>query len=149
MNNSDIYLGINGWLILVAIIVCIQPLSFIYALVTVFHMEAFSVWSIIEGSTKYLLIFEYMLNILFIFVSLYLIFLFFKKKELFKITFFVFLVVVSIATLVDFAWVIFLFNDEPISELISVRDLASAIVPTLIWGPYILLSKRVKNTFVN
>tara|TARA_B100000575_G_C23133364_1_gene657821 strand:- start:108 stop:557 length:450 start_codon:yes stop_codon:yes gene_type:complete len=149
MSNKKEIIGVSGWLILVEIIVFIQPFAIVYNLVSVFHMDSFSMWSILDGPTKYRLIFEYILNLLFIIVSLYVIVLFFKKKERFKVTFLVYLITLAIVTIIDFAWKYFLFDNVSISGLINLNHLIGAITPALILGPYIILSRRVKNTFVN
>ena len=72
--------GLKGWLILVAILVCLGPPGIIYSTVT-YIMEVSVEWQIFDGSLKYFIVVTCIMNFILLIVSMYLIYLFFKRKE--------------------------------------------------------------------
>ena len=74
---SEKLIGLKGWLFLVGMIVCLTPPSIIYVMVSVYHLEVFSEWNIFEGTIKYMIMFEYIINVFLLLISIYLVFLLF------------------------------------------------------------------------
>ncbi len=146
---SEKLIGLKGWLFLVGIVVCLTPPSIIYQIVTIYHLEIFSDWNSFEGALKYMIVFEYTINVFFILFSIYLVFLFFKKKSQFKLYFILFLGLSAIITVIDSIWVLFLFPTLPPLEILYIDDIAGSIIPALIWIPYMIYSNRVNNTFIS
>ena len=149
--------GLGGWLILFAISLCITPIVLVVSVVNNFlpiFQEGY--WDVFTtpGSEVYhrfwgpLIIFEIVGNAFFIIFSIILILLFFTKSYRFPT-----LMIVFIAS--NFLFVIgdFVFADlipalalEDDGE--SVKELFKIIISGMIRIPYLLASKRVKNTFV-
>ena len=146
---SEKLIGLKGWLFLVGMIVCLTPPSIIYVMVSVYHLEVFSEWNIFEGTIKYMIIFEYIINVFLLLISIYLVFLFFKKMTKFKLYFILFLGLSAILTVMHSVWALFLFPTLPPLEIIYLDEIAGSIIPALIWIPYMIYSKRVSNTFIN
>ena len=118
-------------------------------MVSVYHLEVFSEWNIFEGTIKYMIIFEYIINVFLLLISIYLVFLFFKKMTKFKLYFILFLGLSAILTVIHSIWALFLFPSLPPLEIIYLDEIAGSIIPALIWIPYMIYSKRVSNTFIN
>ena len=146
---SEKLIGLRGWLFLVGIIVCLTPPNIIYLMISAYHLEIFSEWNIYEGTVKYMIIFVYIINVFLLLISIYLVFLFFKKMTKFKLYFILFLSFSAIITVIHSIWALFLFPTLPPLEIIYLEDVIGAIIPALIWTPYIVFSKRVNNTFIN
>ncbi len=146
---SEKLIGLKGWLFLVGMIMCLTPPSIIYVMVSVYHLEVFSEWNIFEGTIKYMIIFEYIINVFLLLISIYLVFLFFKKMTKFKLYFILFLGLSAILTVIHSIWALFLFPSLPPLEIIYLDEIAGSIIPALIWIPYMIYSKRVSNTFIN
>jgi len=150
--------GIGGWLILVAIGICLSPLSLIFTflLTTPIYFDN-AVWgerAIPQGDNFHplfgpLLMFEIVGNLTVIGFSILLVYLFFAKRALFPKVYVAF----AVATLG------FLIIDEALGHLIpniaeendpgNIPAIGRSLLQCLIWCPYMLLSKRVKATFVN
>ena len=156
MNDDRDLIGLGGWLILVGIGVVLIPLRLLITVLPPF-ISLFSdgTWEAVttEGSTYYhsfwapLLITEMIVNIGLFIVSLYLVFLFFSKHRLFPITYVLIAVVTLIFIPLD-AWLTtYVLPDEPIFDPDTIRNLTQAFVSSIIWIPYMMTSKRVKNTF--
>ena len=128
---------------------CLSPPNIIYSMISVYHLEVFSEWNIYEGTVKYLIIFQYIINVFLLLISIYLVFLFFKKMTKFKLYFILFLSFSAIMIVIHSIWALFLFPTRPPLEIIYLEDVIGAIIPALIWTPYIVFSKRVNNTFIN
>ncbi len=140
--------GLKGWLILVAILVCLGPPGIIYSTVT-FIMEVSVEWQIFDGSLKYFIVVTCIMNFILLIVSMYLIYLFFKKMRSFKICFIIYLGLTAILTSLLTIWFIFLVPTIFSLEILDLTEIFGAIIPAFVWIPYIIYSKRVKNTFIN
>lgn len=149
--------GLGGWLIIPLIGLIIALVKMLFVLFQI-YLPIFQdgTWSIITNSeSEYyhslwgpLVISEMVINIGLVIFCGYLLYLFFTKQRLFP-KFFIMYMVIN---------VVFLISDTYAASLIpSVAeqrsngidpDLSRAVIGAVIWIPYFLLSKRVKNTFV-
>jgi len=149
--------GLGGWMILPLIGLFVMPIRLAVSLNNDFlpiFKEGY--WEILTtpGTEAYhhlwgpLIIFETAGNLFYILFALILIFLFFTKSHLFPT-----LIIIYIATNL-----IFIASDLFISNLIpaiasesdpeSIKDLSRTLIGAIIWIPYFMKSRRVKNTFV-
>ncbi|WP_100641854.1 DUF2569 domain-containing protein [Alteromonas facilis] len=154
--NSNPLYGIKGWLILVAIGVTLAPLrmAFVYfplyydifasgtytALTTFDHPAYHPYWGpLIISETFY--------NALILGLSVWLVFLFYRKDYRFPSVF----IGLAIANLIFIpldAWIVSLIVvDEPIFDPDTMQEFIRSIVTVCVWCPYMLLSQRVKVTF--
>lgn len=149
--------GLGGWLILLGIGIVFNPPKLIYSTYTIFK-RCFSEnnWSLITSPSspnyhallKSAIIFELVANIIMIILSLGVLFLFFKKSKHFPkawISTFIFLLITHVIDMV-------LCKQIPLIGEYELRDLYNTLFRTIgslaIWFPYLIKSKRVKNTFV-
>ena len=168
--------GLGGWLILVAIGLCITPIMLGISVMRDFlpiFQEGY--WEIFTtpGSAMYhrlwgpLIIFEIIGNVFFMIFSIILIFLFFRKFYRFPTLVVVFTASNVLFLISDLVFVDFVFKDLILALASEDEALASEfkalaleddgedfknlfqrIISAMIWIPYLLASKRVKNTFV-
>lgn len=157
MENNNELKGLGGWLILVGIGVVIAPIRLLVAFISVYSpiMED-GVWYALTtpGSSAYhplwepLLIAEIIYNLAMVAASVYMIYLFFTRHYLFPKVF----IGVSIVSLIFVpldAWVVStMFPSEPMFDPETTKEFARVVVVSLIWIPYMLVSERVKVTFV-
>jgi len=159
MNREDKNLeGLGGWLILVGIGVVVTPLR-IGALLLKTFPPIFSggAWEALTtpGYEAYsplwapILLSEIVINTGLVLVSLYLMYLFFSKRRVFP-KWYIGILVFSLIFIVIDAWVVKLvMPNEPMFGPGTMKAFLQALVTSLIWIPYMLISKRVKATFVN
>ena len=149
--------GINGWLILVAIGVIVSPVRLGY-LVASTYPDIFSdgTWEALTtvGSAAYhpfwqpLLTGEIIINGALILASLYLAYLFFTKQAAFP-RWFIGIAVFSLAFIFADAFAVkMVLPAEPVFDPDTVREVMRAGIMVAVWVPYMLVSKRVKATFV-
>lgn len=157
MNDNDNVKGLGGWLILVAIGIVIGPFRLAYeygpTYYSVFTDGTFETLTT-AGSQAYhplwgpMLIGEALYNSLMFIVSAYLIYLFFSKNYLFPKVF-IAVAVVSLVFIPLDAWLMsFVLQDEPIFDPATTKEFTRALILGIIWVPYMLMSKRVKATFI-
>ena len=157
METQNEVKGLNGWLILVGIGVIISPIRLLATLIPV-YLPIFEdgVWEALttEGSEVYhalwgpLLMGGIAYNLCLEAVSVYLIYLFFSKHYLFP-KFYIGIVVVSLIFIPLEAWLVsFVVPNEPIFDPETTKEFTRILISVLIWVPYMLVSKRVKATFV-
>jgi len=148
--------GLDGWLILVGIGVVIRPIYVLVALYSLLPLFSDSTWEAVTtvGSEAYhplwgpLIIGEIIYNLVLVAVSIYLIYLFFSKHYLFP-NFFIAILVASLIFIVLDSWfLILILPNEPMFDPETTKEFARAFVVGIIWIPYMLVSKRVKATFV-
>jgi len=148
--------GLGGWLILVALGVVIGPIRLSFLIVSTYSpIFNDGTWGLLTNpvSESYipyfspLLIFEILGNVIFILIGIYMIYLFFSKHYLFPKIFIPYYIASLIFILLD-AWLVSLIFDIPIFDPETMRELGRTLIGVLIWIPYMLVSKRVKVTFV-
>ena len=149
--------GLSGWLIFVGIGVIFSPIRLL-AIYVPLYQPIFSdgTWEAVTtvGSEVYnplwgpLLIGEIIYNSAMVAVSIYLIYLFFSKSYLFP-KIYIGIVAVSLIFILLDTWLIsFIVPDEPMFDPETTKEFARMLVNGVIWVPYMLVSKRVKATFV-
>jgi hypothetical protein len=149
--------GLGGWLIFPALGLVKTPfhlgLTFLQIYVPIFTDGT---WEILTtpGSDQYhamlapLLIFESLAHLGFIIAAIALIILFFRKSRLFPKIYIV-VVLINPCVIVLDAWLSsFVITDEPMLDPDTTTELAISLVNVAIWVPYMMVSKRVRNTFV-
>ena len=149
--------GIGGWLLLVAVGIIFSPLRIIFQLFPLYS-DIFTdgYWEILTtpGTDAYhvmwapILLVEMGTNLVLIFVWLFIIFLFFSKKRAFP-KWYIGIVLFTLLFLVFDAFAIKLvLPNEPTFDSETVKEISRTLISCVIWIPYMLISKRVKATFV-
>jgi hypothetical protein len=149
--------GLGGWLILVAIRVVAQPFRLGAELLQIFApIFRDGTWEILTtpGSDQYhplwagFIIFEILGNLGFLIAGCALVFLFFSKSRLFPKTFIAYLLI-NLCMLILDAWLgSFVITDEPMFDPDTTKALFTTLMGVVIFVPYMMFSKRVRNTFV-
>lgn len=157
MTDNNELNGLGGWLILVGIGVVIAPIRMIISLVPVYQpVFEDGTWAALTtaGSEFYtpylgtLLMSEILFNALLFIASIYLIYLFFARHYLFPKVYIAISVIALVFIPINASLVTKLFPGEPMFDPVTVRDFGRAFFGCMIWVPYMLLSERVKLTFV-
>jgi ABC-type multidrug transport system permease subunit len=148
---------IGGLLILVAIGVVMSPLRILYFLSTVYpSIFTDGTWEALanEASPTYLplwgplIIGEIIVNAVVLLASLYLAFLFFNKKSEF-VYWYAGIALFSLAFILADAYMVTLIIPEiPMFDKETTSEVLKALVSCLVWMPYLIFSKRSKETFV-
>lgn len=155
-DNNDLK-GLRGWLIVVGLGVVIWPLRLLAELLPLYY-EIFTNGSFevltTPGSDAYhpmwapLIIFETVFNSLIILATCYLIYLYFSKHYLFPKVY-IAITLFSLAFIPFDAWLAsFVMPNEPMFDPETTKQLVRTLVTATIWVPYMLISQRVKATFV-
>lgn len=154
--------GLGGWLVLVIFGLFVSVLFQV-------HGAYESVTMFTDGTVEFLsdpssevympgygglLKFEFIAEIVFLAMGIYLIYLFFKKSRNFPKYYLPFLIISAIYVILDYALLSSVsFSgemqqaiDDTLSE--GSGEIGRAVIGALIWGSYIRKSKRVKTTFV-
>ena len=149
--------GLGGWLILVAIGVVMSPLQMLATLLqTYVPFFQGGTWEALTtpGSEQYhalwapLIIFEFIGNLGLFVACVVLLFLFFKKSRFFPRTY-IAIALVNLCYLVLDAWFVsFVLTSESMFDPDTTREIVRSLVTTAVWGTYMLISDRVRNTFV-
>jgi hypothetical protein len=150
--------GIGGWLILPAIGLILMP----FRNAVTFYREFLPVfteghWEILTtpGTDVYhplwasLIIFEICGNLGFIIFDVILAFLFFRKSSRTPKVFIAFLGLNVAFLLGDYLMVKLIPATAAVDDPDTIREVMRGAIAAAIWIPYFLVSKRVKNTFVN
>ena len=156
--QAEQYKGLSGWLLLVGLGVIVSPIR-LFALLATTYWPIFNdgTWSVLTtaGTASYhplwapLLLGEVAFNGLMFLAHLWLVVLFFTTSRLFPPVF-IALVLSSLVFIPLDAWIVsFVLPDEPIFDPETVKEFGRSAATGLIWIPYLLLSKRVKATFVH
>lgn len=149
--------GLGGWLILVAFGLIISPIRTGFMLSSI-YMPIFQNGQIavfIDNGSEYynprlflLLSAEMIFNLLTIAGSLLLLYLFFNRKKAFPGWYIGLMIFSLVGIFVDALLSGFIFPEEPMFDPDTTRELVKALVGAGIWIPYLLMSVRVKNTFI-
>lgn len=150
--------GIHGWLILVAIGIIVTPVRLItVAMGTYPELFSTGAWEALttQGSESYsplwapLIIGEILINVGLIGASLYMAYLFFAKKAVFTKWFIGLAVFNLVFTIANAIAIKLVLPSEPVFDQDTVRRHLPSLGAIVIWVPYMLISKRVKATFVH
>lgn len=157
-NFKDEPVGLGGWLILPILGLIASPFIITHSLYNDFlPIFGDDYWLALTtpGTETYhylwspFLIFEILFNSIFALFSLFLLFLMFKKShKLPKL-----IIIYYIANLLFVVSDFYLLNMIPVvaaqaTDPAVIKEIVIALIGTLIWVPYFLVSTRVKNTFV-
>lgn len=158
MNTStDEPKGLGGWLVLPGIGLIITPFTIMWQVLTEFvPIFRDGYWEVLTtpGSEAYhwlwgpTLIFELLGNAVLAVFAVFLLALYFMKNYRFPKLYIAFLAFNVVFLTVDLVAVYQVLASSGEFEGEGVRDLFRGVVGALIWIPYMLTSKRVKNTFV-
>lgn len=157
-NQNDQLKGISGWLILIAIGIVLTPVRLIFFVVTEYpEIIKSGAWEQLTtpGSPMYnpffspVLIFELIFNSLIILAWLYMAFLFFSKKLLFPKWYVSIAIVSFVFVLFDLLLAKLIFPNQPVLNPDIIKEIIRSAMMLFVWSPYMILSKRVKATFVN
>lgn len=157
MSNGKELKGLGGWLILVGIGVVIAPIRLLATYIPIYKpIFEDGTWEALTtvGSEAYdplwapLLVGEIAYNSIMVAASLYLIYLFFSKHYLFPKVY-IALVAVSLVFIPLDAWLVTkVLPNVPMFDPETTKEFMRVLIGGLIWVPYMLVSKRVKATFV-
>jgi hypothetical protein len=149
--------GVGGWLIVIAIGVFVSPFRLLASCVnTLRPVVRDGVWSALTSpaSSAYhpmwapVIVYELLGNLGLLLAYVVLLVLFVKRSTKFP-RLFIWIATFTFPFLVVDAWLgSFLPSDQSSLDPGTVRGLATSIGTLAIWVPYMLLSKRVKNTFI-
>jgi hypothetical protein len=148
---------IGGWLILLAIGAIFSPIRLVVTLWPLY--EAIFVNGVFEALTnpqsinyvygfRFLILFEVVINAMLVVALIWQATLFFCKKKLYRAVFIVTSVFSLTFILIDAVAASAVFPDIAIFAPDTVKEIARSLVAVVIWVPYLLLSERVKETFV-
>lgn len=149
--------GIGGWLILVAIGLVVTPIRIVLLIIGTYP-DIFSsgTWEFLTtlGSEAYsplwapIIAGEILINCGLLLVWLYMAYRFFTKRKDFP-KWYIGVAVFSLLFIVADAFSIKLvLPGEPVFDSDTIKELMRSVVMVAIWVPYMLVSKRVKATFI-
>lgn len=145
--------GLRGWLLLVGCGIIIQP--FRMGLDIYNGYFANGSWDLLTDPTSsiykpffgIIIIAESFINMLFVLVGLYLIYLFFSKHYKFPKIFILFIAANALFISAE-SWFLAWYLDIEFFDKETIKLIASALFYCAIWIPYMRISKRVRVTFV-
>ena len=157
-NGNEVRNGLGGCLILVGFGVVFTPVRILYGLVThhwpMFYDGSYEI--VTTPGTEFYHPFwstflwgEITINALFFFASLFLVFLFFTERKSFPKFFIWFLVSYLAFMIIDAMLIKVVAPNEVIFDAGILEAIGKVILVVLIFVPYMLISKRVRVTFVN
>lgn len=149
--------GIGGWLYIIAIDLIQMPGSFAVVLYEKYAFTLTDEFLILsapgtEFSTQgFILLMNYMIVSLVIFMMLYvyLFFIFIKKKKAFPKLYILIKITYIISTLIIIYMAKSVFPSMDVFDKETIKDIAQEVVTLLIWGSYMLVSRRVQATFIH
>jgi len=150
--------GIRGWLILVAIGVVVAPIKIIAQIYPVYaQILTDGTWEALTtpGTESYspywfpILSGEIVVNIVMVVVSIYIATLFFTKSRLLPRWYIGLLVFTMVFIIIDAFAIRLVYPTGEIFDAQTLKEFARTVIASFIWIPYMLVSKRVKATFVN
>ena len=151
-------MGLGGWLVLVGLGILLSPFKIAFqAFFPLYPAYANGSLAAVTtpGNVAYdplwapILLGEFCYNFGLVIAWIYIAYLFFGKRTQFPRHYIILLVTTATFILLDAVAIKLVLPDEPIFDPDTVKNLAQAIFATLIWGPYMRVSKRVRNTFVH
>lgn len=149
--------GLRGWLILVGIGIVVSPLRIIFQILPLYKgIFSDGTWEILTtpGTEAYnplwapVMLGELAINTALIFVWVFIAYLFLSKKIVFPKWYIGILIFTFLFIMTDALAVKSILPNEPMFDPDTTKEIVRSIVAMLIWIPYMLISKRVKATFV-
>src|SRR5262249_40298156 len=134
--------GIGGWLILPTIGTVLSP--FLMAFST--YQSATALSSSLSSGLQFFIVLEALFNGALTLAWVYAAFALFSHKRIYPRLFVIILAVTLVGTVLDLAVAVSLFNADVDAN--DIRGVVRSVIGLAIWGPYMFVSKRVKNTFV-
>ncbi|MDP9805013.1 DUF2569 domain-containing protein [Acinetobacter calcoaceticus] len=157
MDDINKLKGLGGWLTLVGFGLIVSPIRLIVTgYQTYYPMFSEGMFNLLTSVDsvyyhplwKYYILGEIAVNTIFVLISLVLLYLFFRKHYLFPKVFISFCIATIIFILIDASLIKLILPNEEIFDNDTSRELMKSIFYGMIWIPYMLVSKRVKATFV-
>lgn len=150
--------GIKGWLILVGIGIIFSPIRLGFSLLQTYTpMMKDGSWekATTVGSSNYiphfqaLIITEISYNLCIMIASIYLIYLFTKKSKDFPKLFIIIGLISILVIPIDAYLATLVFNEMEVFDKETLKEFMKTVVGYFIWIPYMLVSERVKQTFIH
>lgn len=91
---------------------------------------------------------EIIANLVFIFLTFFLLFLFFKKKSIFPKWYFICALATFLFALTNSYLVSWIYPSIELWSEDTIRHMISGLVSIFVWTPYLFTSQRAKNTFI-
>jgi hypothetical protein len=153
-SNADTPLPIGGWLVLVGIGLFLTPFVVAYQLFTTPQYFNTNIWSAlldIDNSSKSMLLavlmfLELIYNLAYFVYAILLFILFSKRRTIFPKLAILLMIIIPIVTILDTIATAGLGYQYLSFE--DFGDILRSIIASIIWIPYLLISKRVKKTFI-
>ena len=157
MGNEKNLEGLRGWLILVAIGVILAPIRLLSVELPMYNEilndGTWELLTLVDSELYHplwapVLITEITFSFMLLLASLYLVVLFFSRHYLFPRVFIALTLAMLIFIAFD-AWLVSqVMPERSFFATQNILDFARTLVSAAIWIPYMLVSKRVKVTFV-
>lgn len=157
MTDNNELKGLGGWLILVGLGVVLSPIRQLVLLIQTYKpIIEDGTWEALTtvGSELYdpyfaaLLIGEIGFALIILAASIYLIYLFFSKHYIFPKAY-IGIVLASLIFIPVDSWLVTqIFPEEPLFDPETTKEFVKSLISCAIWVPYMLVSKRVRATFV-
>lgn len=149
--------GLGGWLILVGIGLVLTPIIYLVQ-IWIYQLQPlidYGQFFVLFPALKTMLICELLVNLALFVFSLHVLALFFKMHHLFPQRFIIFYIAGIVVILLDF-WAVDAFLSPVFFHAAFdggiarefLRELLPPFISGAIWIPYMLMSRRVKMTFV-
>ena len=149
--------GLGGWLVLVGLGIVISPLRIIGMVFPIcFEMLSNGSWNVMTspGTEAYhplwapILYGEIVINGAFVLAWIFIGFLFFSKKKVFPRWYIGIMLFTPLFIIVDALATKVVLPHQPVFDPKTAAELGRLLIVSLIWIPYMLVSKRVKATFI-
>ncbi len=149
--------GLRGWLILVGFGIVISPFRMIFQIYPLYtEVLSNGAWELLTtpGNEDYnpafapFIVAEMVINVLLVFCWLYIAFLFVSKKRAFPKWYIAVMAFTLVFIIADAIYLVAFFPGMTLNDPETIKEIIRAIIGAAIWIPYMLVSKRVKATFV-
>ncbi len=150
--------GLGGWLILVGIAIVLAPIRTIFQMAPLYwNILTSGTWSLVTDATSAsyhplwapIFVSEVALNLALVAAEIFAIYSYFSKRRIFPSLYMGIIVFSMVFIVADAMFVSFVQPNEPIFDPDTLREFTRSVIAAVIWIPYMLVSKRVKATFVN
>ncbi|EZP78232.1 hypothetical protein H839_05819 [Parageobacillus genomosp. 1] len=160
MSKKEILQGIRDWLILIAVGVVFAPVFQLFKVAFYYDILTTQTWAFYTDPTapfyqpilKPLLYLQVFGNVSLLILSIVVMVHFFKKKETLPKMLVTFFSSNFLLGSIGYYMVTLIPQDTPIEQIARLKSAEEIVIMgimCIIWIPYLLVSKRVKNTFMN